>query len=423
MLAGYAEIDITPDPGEEMTGYGYFLNRRGVGTLDPLTARALSLGDGQAKAVIVQIDLLGLSKEFVADVRAEAQGRFGLPPECLMLHCTHTHSGPATVWLFGCGTPSEYVLTALCAKLLTVIERVLADLRPVSATRRFAGGFPEGFAFNRTGGTDRDTDVRGVQIELGGARPILVLSYACHPVTLGVNREYSADYPAYLLREFNAYGVRALYLNGCCGDIDPVSNAYRWGSGTCDTLRIYGRDLAAAARRAMEKMEAWAPGPLRAVSRMVPLEARMPDAAELRRALDEHRGALRQNPNDVRKRVDVMWHERMLRLTESGALQEAMRAEIQAIGCGDVVFVGLSAETFTRLGWMIREAVPQRHLMIAATSNGVLGYIATPEDAEKRAYASFGACKAYGMPLPALDAGVKWAAEGGRIVQEAVEGP
>lgn len=423
MLAGYADVDITPPPGEEMTGYGYFLNRRATGTLDPLMARALAVGDGEARAAIVQMDLLALSKDFVAEVRAEAQERFGLPPEGLLLHCTHTHSGPAARPLVACGTPSEYFPVALREKLLAVIESAIRRLQPVAALHRFTGDFTDGFAHNRVGEKDLDTHVRGLRIEFTGTPPILVISYACHPVTLGVNREYSADFPGYVLREFNAYGIRALYLNGCCGDINPLSNAYTWGSGTQDTLRIYGRDLAAAVRRAMQTMEVWKPGTLRARSQIVPLAMRMPDLAELRAKLEEHRAALRENPTDGPHRVDALWHERMIHLHEAGALREAMQAEIQAIACGDVVFVGLSGETFTRLGQIVRESAPLHHLMIAATSNGVLGYIATTEDAQKQGYASVGACKLYGMPLPAPDAGEKWAAEGARIVTEMVASP
>ena len=421
MLAGYADVDITPAPGEEMTGYGYFLNRRATGALDPLMARVLALGDGESKAAVAQLDLLGLPRDFVADVRAEAQTRFGLPADCLMLHCTHTHSGPATMPLFGVGTPSEYYPRELHKRLLSVIGRALDDLRPATATRRFVEDFPDGFAHNHVGGTDLDTHVRGLAIDVESARPILVISYACHPVTLGRNDEFSADYPGHLIGEFNAYGTRAVYLNGCCGDINPACNAYRFGSGKAETLRIYGRDLAAAVRRAARAAIPWEPGPLRACSRLVPLAMRMPDLADMRAALSESREALNADPDNGQLRVAAMWHEKMIGLQEAGMLQEAMSAEIQAISCGDVVFVALSGETFTRLGQIVRNSAPDRHLMVAATSNGLLGYIATPEDAVNRGYASFAAAKIYGMPLPAPEAGLNWAAAGCEVVARAVE--
>ena len=46
---GFAAIDITPPPGEELTGYGYYLNRRATGAADPIMARALALSDGDTR--------------------------------------------------------------------------------------------------------------------------------------------------------------------------------------------------------------------------------------------------------------------------------------------------------------------------------------------------------------------------------------
>ncbi len=420
MQAGYADIDITPQPGEELTGYGYFLDRRATGTLDPLLARALALSDEQCRAVIVQLDLLCLDKPFVMQVRNQAQERFALPPSHLLLHCTHTHSGPATRPLLGCGTPTPAFLSALREKLLGVIGEALDDLRPARGLYRFTRPFPDGFAYNRTGAGELDTNIRGLWIKFSGARPILVASYACHPVTLGVNRQYSADYPGAVIRQFNAYGVRMLYLNGCCGDVNPLSNAYKFGSGSPETLLIYGRDMARAIWQALREPQQWQPGPLGACSRMIPLQADMPSAQELRDRLRRLQPELQKAPDDGKLRVEVMWHQRMLELHERGSLAEAREAEVQAIACGDVVFVGLAAEAFTRLGGILRRNTPDHHLMIAATSNGVLGYIATREDIEGRGYASVDAARIYGMLPLQPTAGEAWAMEGGKVVTEAI---
>jgi hypothetical protein len=418
MHAGYADVEITPEPGEEMTGYGYFLNRRAVGTLDPLRARALALGSGDERAVIVQLDLLGLSAEFVREVRAAVEADSGLPGTHLMLHCTHTHSGPGTMTLFGCGGPSEHFLRLLHRRIVALVPRALADLRPVTAASRFAADWPDGLAYNRVGGPELDTQVRGVRLAPAGGQPIVLLNYACHPVTLGVNREYSADYCGAVVREFNAYGVRAIFLNGCCGDVDPVSNAHAWGSGTRETLLIHGRDLAAVARRGLAQAVPCQEGPLRVASRLMPLDGEPSTLEGLRDSLVEARRALLDSPDDGARRVDVMWHETMIRKHEAGTIGDALTAEIQVIACGDVLLVGLSAETFTRLGQIIRAAAPEHHPLVAATCNGVLGYIGTAEDAEARGYASYGACKLYGMPIPAPGAGEKWASEGAELVRE-----
>lgn len=421
MRAGFADLDITPAPGEELTGYGYYLGRRATGVLDPLHARAVALEEGGTAAVIVQLDLIGLTKEFVAGVRAEMTQTAGLAPENLLLHCTHTHSGPAIVPVEGCGRPSEQFPITLREQVLTVIRRALDDLSPVGATTRFSADWPEGFAWNRTGGPVLDTHVRGVQIEVEGSLPIAVLSYSCHPVTLGVNKLYSADYCGALLQEFSVYGTRALFLNGCCGDVDPISNAYAWGSGTRETLLIYGRDLARVARQGMAEATPWKPGPIHGASRAIVLDTEPTSLSELTASLER----LRQTPADDRtgpQRVDIAWHEAMVRRHKEGTVAEAATAEIQALACGEVVFVACSAETFTRLGQIIRESAPDHHLLIAATSNGVLGYIGTEDDVRNRGYASMASCKIYGMALPLPGAGEQWAKAGAKVVAEAIGG-
>jgi len=420
MRAGFAEVDITPPPGEEMTGYGYYLNRRATGALDPLMARAVALDDGASQAVVVQLDLIGLPGDLVVAIRGQVQERCGLPPEALLLHCTHTHSGPGIAQVAGCGSASDYYPSQVAAHVIAAVEAALEDRREVTEARRFEVDFSDGFAHNRVGAEEADTQVRGVEVCVAGAAPIVAVAYACHPVTLGRNAEYSADYPGYAIRELNAYGLRALYLNGCCGDINPLSNSFSWGSGTVETLRVYGRDLASAVRAGLRDATPLQMGPLTCASRLVPLEHVRPEPDQLRRDLAELQEQLRQDPSDGAARVHAVWCERMIELVEGRGLEEAMAAEVQAIACGDLVFVGLAGEVFTRLGLIVREGAAGRHVLMGATSNAVRGYIGTPEDVEQDGYASVAAARIYGMALLTPQGGVKWAKEGAEVVKSAV---
>lgn len=419
MRAGFAQVDITPPPGEEMTGYGYYLNRRATGAVDALLARAVALDDGSSRAAVVQLDVIGLPGDLVESIRTEAQERCGIAPEALLLHCTHTHSGPSTASLEGCGAASDYYPPQLAALVVECVEAALADLRDVDEARRLDVEFADGFAYNRVGGDEVDRRVRGLEVRTAGASPIVVVTYACHPVTLGRNTEYSADYPGYAIRELNAYGLRALYLNGSCGDINPLTHACAWGSGTVETLRIYGRDLAAVVRAGLRQAKPLQLGQLNCVSRRVPLEHVVPDPDELRGGLVELQKHLGIEPEDGPARVNAVWHRSMLEFLDSGGLDEAMKAEIQAIACGDVVFVGLSGEVFTRLGAIVRNGAKDRHVLMAATSNALRGYIATPEDIEGNGYASLDAARIYGMAGLTPQGGVKWAQGGAEVVRQA----
>lgn len=93
LLAGAAEVDITPPPG--MPKAGYSANAQdGNGFRTRLRARVLHLRAGAVSLAIVQCDLLGGSsvlQHLVADAIAD---RTDIPLAGLMIGATHTHAGP-----------------------------------------------------------------------------------------------------------------------------------------------------------------------------------------------------------------------------------------------------------------------------------------------------------------------------------------
>ncbi|MEA2011536.1 MAG: hypothetical protein U9O87_00395, partial [Verrucomicrobiota bacterium] len=103
MKAGFYEIDITPRVGVPLCGFGPFLNRYSVGVRDILKARAAAFQLGKSKAVIISCDLIGLSAELVIHIKKRISAETDLSPENIMLHCTHTHSGPNTGNYLGWG--------------------------------------------------------------------------------------------------------------------------------------------------------------------------------------------------------------------------------------------------------------------------------------------------------------------------------
>ena len=68
MRAGFGKSDLTPPLGVELTGYGYYLNRRALSVLDPLFARALILEQDGCRSLLISCELLGLNRHICADV-------------------------------------------------------------------------------------------------------------------------------------------------------------------------------------------------------------------------------------------------------------------------------------------------------------------------------------------------------------------
>ena len=102
MIVGTAQIDITPQPGIELVGFAV-RPQPSSGVLDPLAVRALYLEDGQERLLWLHVDLLAVEESFVAEIRRCIQRELGIPGPRVLVSATHTHSGPPTVHLTGCG--------------------------------------------------------------------------------------------------------------------------------------------------------------------------------------------------------------------------------------------------------------------------------------------------------------------------------
>jgi neutral ceramidase len=93
LLAGAAEVDITPPPGLPKAGYSRNAHT-GNGFRTRLRARVLHLRAGTASLAIVQCDLLGGSAVLQHLVARAVAERTDVPLAGLMIGATHTHGGP-----------------------------------------------------------------------------------------------------------------------------------------------------------------------------------------------------------------------------------------------------------------------------------------------------------------------------------------
>jgi neutral ceramidase len=93
LLAGVAEVDITPPPGLPKAGYSSNAND-GDGFRTRLRARVFHLRSGVSSLAIVQCDLLGGSSVLQHMVAEQIRDRTDVPLAGLMIGATHTHAGP-----------------------------------------------------------------------------------------------------------------------------------------------------------------------------------------------------------------------------------------------------------------------------------------------------------------------------------------
>lgn len=93
LLAGTAEIDITPPPGLPKAGYSRNAHT-GTGFRSRLRARVLHLRAGTGSLALVQCDLLGGSAVVHRLLARAVAGATDVPAAGILVGATHTHGGP-----------------------------------------------------------------------------------------------------------------------------------------------------------------------------------------------------------------------------------------------------------------------------------------------------------------------------------------
>ena len=94
LQAGAAQTDITPPLGAFLTGS--FNLRPAEDIDDPLYSKAVVIDNGETRVALVILDLIAVPRDIVERIRALVTEHVEIPPENVMIACTHTHTGPQT---------------------------------------------------------------------------------------------------------------------------------------------------------------------------------------------------------------------------------------------------------------------------------------------------------------------------------------
>jgi neutral ceramidase len=272
LKVGVGTVEITPPAGYRMSGY--FNERFNTGVHDPLYAKALVFRQGTAGFAWVMCDIIGPDRWVSSQARKEIAARTGLPLEGVMIHGTHSHTGPLYKGVMRSyfheraikkdgKDAAEDVDYAEFLREKIVDAVLLADASRQPLVLR-TGTLPQpGIAFNRRfhmkDGTVRfnpgrrnpdivrvagpiDPDVSVLSVQTAQGEPIACLtSLALHLDTVG-GTNYSADFPFALEKTLQArFGPKfvSLFGTGTCGDInhiDVMGEARK--SGSAEAARI-----------------------------------------------------------------------------------------------------------------------------------------------------------------------------------------
>jgi len=212
LLAGVSRVKITPPYSVYLAGLGN--NRKSEGVHDDIYATALYLSDGKTSIVVVSLDLIGLFYDDIEDIKGNRND--------IIIACTHLHSGPDTLGLWGpdettSGVNPEY-LAFLKGKMKEAIEKAIKSAKP--AMLKVGEAKESEVAYNAREENLLDSTVACLFVESPNGKPIAtIVNYACHPEVLWEdNHLITSDYVHYL-RDLceRKIGGMTIFLNGALG--------------------------------------------------------------------------------------------------------------------------------------------------------------------------------------------------------------
>ncbi len=265
LQAGFAAVDITPDPAvfETWTDFdgdarynpdegdffvdrngdgrfdavwigGFHMNRPAQGVNDPLGVRAVALRNNGVTVVLASVDSVGLFHDVVITARKRLDPALNI--DHLVVSSTHTHQAPDTMGIWSNGIlrrdyDKDYV-ARVCAAIAAAAESAVRDLGPVSL-RCAAVDVPiDGFVRDSRMPHVYDNPLCAMQFTdpASGKTRATLVSWGNHPEAMGSrNLLLSSDFAHYLReamedglpgpRSLDGFGGLCLYFQGNLGGL------------------------------------------------------------------------------------------------------------------------------------------------------------------------------------------------------------
>jgi hypothetical protein len=404
MRAGLAKANITPPVGLELSGWAFGPS---VGILDELYSKVLMLESDGKRAVIITADLSGFDTECANTIREGVAGKVGIDASQVLISCSHTHSGPATMFLRRWGEIDEDFVHVVQKKIIGAA--IMAEAGMQKAMIGIGKGSAEGVAINRRDaeGGSVDTDVGVIRIDNSNGEMMAVLmNYSCHPVASHNYRNLiSADYPGHamgVIEKTKEGSVMALHTTGAAGDINPKQ------MHDAKYAEKFGNMIGGEALKVAESLETSSDLTLEVASEWVKLPVQpLPTADKLRSMIEEGEEEIRKMNREgtptynqlMSSYIPIEWAQEALEVVESAGEVEFVDMEIQALRMNDAVLVAIPGEVFVDVGLNIKQSSPYPYTFIVEMANGAICYLPTSKAFEEGGYEVGFSSKVYGTYL------------------------
>ncbi len=402
LKAGFARGEITPPMGVSVDGY--YEPRTAKGILDPLLATAVAFDDGEKRAVVMSVDLIGLNMEFMSLLRPAVAKAIDAEVDGVFIACTHTHLGPGvagegdTIGNFQNPKYAEWLITRLADiaflainDLTPVTKRLVArgEVKDVAFIRRYR--MKDGTVRTNPGWQNPDVDhalgtpdeeSQLLIIKREDKPEIGIVNFQVHPDVIG-GELLSADYPKFVrdTYELNVPNSLCMYINGAQGDsnhtdirLDPTKDC----GGGYDRARYMGKKIAMSVISNYELAKEISGEKISYAHKIITtkfnkgMPEEIPAALELAKRYRElgSEGALPELQDMARTEMIA----KAIRIEEMQSMPDNKELIVCAIAVGNMVFASLPGEPFTEVGRQIKEGSPFALTVPACCANGYEGY-------------------------------------------------
>lgn len=384
LLLGVSECEITPTVGGNLFGYVPDL----ISTVknDDLTATAYYFSDGVTEALMISTTVCLISTPIASDLRKRIAALTNVPYENIMLHATHTHSGPNIAGLAGWGDiDAEYLNGIYIPAVLKVTAAAKENAEPVAVAvacgeskvginrRELTEDGEILLGQNPWGPYDPRMTVIAFKNESGKVKATMV-HYGCHGTAAGMNTEISRDWAGVMVDKVGEYGGGlCAFFNGPEGDVGPrlMNGSTTENIGAAMTLGAYAAfDAVNIFKNACQYRDVGLEVSRKIIK--IPLDARIP-LEDAEREYEVYKDCTSNKQGGM-----AAYLRKVIKSYSDGYEEQKFReVEQLIIRIGDVAFVSFNYELFSEIGMRIQKNSPFSYTLSLSNTNGLGSYFVT----------------------------------------------
>lgn len=395
LYLGVAREIITPKVGCRLCGYAPDVISNAVH--DDLTATAFYFRQGGLEALLISATVCSISTRTCDALRRAISEECKIAVENILLHCTHTHSGPALSGSAGWGDMDvEYYEEIFKPRVIKACKE--ATVSPVAVKM----GVAEGDSL--IGVNRREADFNN-KVWLGqnpwgpfnprmvvvsfknyeGAVVANIVHYGMHGTCAGRNLEISRDWSGVMTDVLESEsGAVTAYFNGPEGDVGPrLTNGKTTGMRDITFAERHGALAAADAVRVYNGIKEYVCADMELASS----EVRIP--LEKRISLEEATSLYKQYEGNTFNYLagKAAYYKKQIELYEQGYEDKAARPIPQTIlRVGGVAFISSPFELFSEIGLRISKHSSIPYALQLINTNGKEKYFVTQGEIGRGGY-------------------------------------